>query len=83
VISPSGAKLFALACAGTYTVYDLPELKTRHDAAHPAGVAAAMVELHGHGIASQGGAFFVAPDAEDPRKPAPPDRNYVIARLVD
>ncbi|HEX7839212.1 MAG TPA: hypothetical protein VF469_17160 [Kofleriaceae bacterium] len=83
VISPGGTKLFALASAGTYAVYDLPDLKARHDAAHPAGVAAAMVELHGHGIASLDGAFFVAPDTEDPRKPAAPDRSYIIARLVE
>jgi len=42
-----------------------------------------MAELHGRGIASLDGPFFVAPDAEDPRKPAPPDRAYIIARLVD
>jgi hypothetical protein len=83
VISPGGTKLFALGSSSSYAVYDLPDLKARHDAAHPAGVAAAMIELHGHGVASQGGAFFIAPDAEDPRKPAAPDRSYVIARLVD
>lgn len=83
VISPGGTKLFALASSSSYTVYDLPDLTARRDAAHPAGVAAAMVELHGHGIASLDGAFFVAPDAEDPRKPAAPDRSYIIARLAD
>lgn len=83
VIPPGGKKLFALASAGSYTVYDLPDLRARRDAAHPAGVAAAMVELHGHGIASLDGAFFIAPDAEDPRKPAAPDRSYVIARLIE
>jgi hypothetical protein len=41
-----------------------------------------MVELHGNGIASLDGAFFVVPDVEDRRKPAR-DRGYVIARLVD
>jgi hypothetical protein len=60
----------------------LPDLEARSDGAHPTGVAPAMIELHGHGIASQDGAFFVAPDAEGPRKP-PPERAYIIARLVD
>jgi streptogramin lyase len=82
VISPSGTKLFVFASASTYAVYDLPDLKVRTDAAHPTGVAPAMVELHGNGIASLDGAFFVVPDVEDRRKPAR-DRGYVIARLVD
>ncbi|HEX4418284.1 MAG TPA: hypothetical protein VH165_10320 [Kofleriaceae bacterium] len=81
VISPGGT-LFAFASSNTYAVYDLPHLKTRHDAAHPAGVAPAMVELHGNGVASLDGAFFVVPDVED-RKHAANDRSYVIARLVD
>jgi hypothetical protein len=42
-----------------------------------------MVELHGNGIASLDGAFFVAPDAEDPRKAPAASRTYIIARLVD
>ena len=50
---------------------------------HPAGVAAAMAELHGNGIASLDGAYFVAPEAEDPRKPHTDDRGYVIARLIE
>lgn len=83
VISASGNKLFALASSKTYAVYDLPDLKARTDAAHPAGVAPAMAELHGNGIASLDGAFFVAPDAEDLRKPPAQERAYVIARLVD
>ncbi|TMQ12630.1 MAG: lactonase family protein [Deltaproteobacteria bacterium] len=82
VISASGSRLFALSSSSSYAVYDLPDLRARSDAAHPAGVAPAMVELHGHGVASLDGAFFVAPDAEDPRRP-PTDRTYVIARLVD
>jgi DNA-binding beta-propeller fold protein YncE len=82
VISPTGARLFALASSSSYAVYDLPDLRARSDAAHPPGVAPAMVELHGHGVASLDGAFFVAPDAEDPRRP-PVDRSYVIARLID
>jgi hypothetical protein len=83
VISPSGTRLFALASSNKYAVYDLPDLKVRSDAAHPAGVAPAMAELHGNGIASLDGAFFVAPDAEDPRKAPAQDRTYIIARLVD
>jgi hypothetical protein len=82
VISATGSKLFAFASSSTYAVYDLPDLRARSDGTHPAGVAPAMVELHGHGIASLDGAFFVAPDAEDPRKP-PAERAYIIARLVD
>jgi hypothetical protein len=77
-----GNKLFALATSDHYAVYDLPELKSRNDAVHPAGVAAAMAELHGNGVASLDGTFFVAPDVEDRRHPAR-DRNYVIARLVE
>ena len=69
--------------SSTYAVYDLPDLKVRSDATHPASVAPAMGELHGGGIASLDGAFFVVPDREDRRKPAAPDRTYVIARLVD
>jgi hypothetical protein len=83
VISPSGKKLFALASSSSYAVYDLPDLQVRSDATHPAGVAAAMAELHGNGIASLDGAYFVAPEAEDPRKPHAGDRGYVIARLVE
>jgi hypothetical protein len=83
VIARGGSKLFAFASSNTYAVYDLPDLKARSDAAHPAGVASAMVELHGHGIASLDGEFFVAPDAEDPRRAPSPDRTYIIARLVD
>jgi len=83
VISRNGTRLFALASSSSYAVYDLPDLKARSDAAHPAGVAAAMVELHGHGVASLDGAYFVAPDAEDSRKPAAPDRTYIIAKLIE
>ena len=83
VISPSGKKLFALASSSSYAVYDLPDLQARSDATHPAGVAAAMAELHGNGIASLDGAYFVAPEAEDPRKPHTDDRGYVIARLIE
>jgi hypothetical protein len=83
VISPSGKKLFALASSSSYAVYDLPDLQARSDATHPAGVAAAMAELHGNGVASLDGAYFVAPEAEDPRKPHAGDRGYVIARLVE
>jgi len=83
VISAGGTKLFALATSSTYAVYDLPDLKARSDAAHPAGIALAMGALHGDGIASLDGAFFVVPDSEDRRKPAAADRTYVIARLVD
>lgn len=83
VISRGGTRLFALASSSSYAVYDLPDLRARSDAAHPAGVAAAMVELHGNGIASLDGAFFIAPDAEDPRKAAAASRTYIIARLVD
>jgi hypothetical protein len=83
VISPSGTRLFALASASTYAVYDLPDLKAHVDAAHPAGLAPAMVQLHGYGIASLDGAFFVAPDAEDPRRASRDARTYVIARLID
>ena len=82
MISPSGTRLFALASATTYAVYDLPDLKAHIDAQHPAALAPAMAQLHGHGIASLDGAFFVAPDAEDPRKPGE-SRAYVIARLVE
>jgi hypothetical protein len=41
-----------------------------------------MIELHGNGIASLDGAFFVVPDVEDRRHPSA-DRAYVIAKLVD
>lgn len=81
VISPGG-KLFAFATSNTYATYDLPDLKARTDATHPAGVAAAMAQLSGNGVASLDGGWFVAPDAENPRRP-PPDRSYVIARIVD
>ena len=83
VISPSGTRLFALASSSTYAVYDLPDLRAHGDAPHPAGLAAAMVDLHGNGIASLDGAFFVAPEAEDPRRPHAEQRGYVIARLVE
>jgi DNA-binding beta-propeller fold protein YncE len=81
VVSPGG-KLFALATSSAYAVYDLPDLKARTDATHPAGVAPAMAQLSGNGVASLDGGWFVAPDAENPRHP-PPDRSYVIARIVD
>ena len=83
VISPSGKKLFALASSSSYAVYDLPDLQARSDATHPPGVAPAMAELHGNGCASLDGAYFVAPEAEDPRKPHAEDRSYVIARLIE
>jgi hypothetical protein len=83
VISPSGTRLFALASSSSYAVYDLPDLKVRSDGQHPAGVAAAMAELHGNGIASSDGAFFVAPEAENPRKAPADERSYVIAHLID
>jgi hypothetical protein len=83
VISPSGTKLFALASSNSYAVYDLPNLKARSNAAHPSGLARAMTQLYGNGIASLDGAFFVVPDAEDRRQPPAPDRSYVIARFVD
>jgi hypothetical protein len=83
VISPGGAKLFALASSNNYAVYDLPDLKARANATHPAGLARAMAQLYGNGIASLDGAFFVVPDAEDRRQPPARDRAYVIARLVD
>jgi hypothetical protein len=83
VVSRSGTKLFAFASSSSYAVFDLPDLKARVDAAHPAGVASAMAELHGDGIASLDGAFFIVPEPDDRRKPAGPDRGYVIARLVD
>lgn len=83
VISPSGKKLFALASSTGYAVFDLPDLQARSDATHPAGVASAMAELHGNGCASLDGAYFVAPEAEDPRKPHGDDRGYVIARLIE
>lgn len=82
VISPNGTKLFALASSNMYAVYDLPDLKAHVDVAHPAGVAPAMVQLHGNGIASLDGAFFVVPDVED-RHRAARERTYVIARIVD
>jgi hypothetical protein len=82
IVSPTGAKLFAFATSNTYAVYDLPDLRVRSDASHPAGLAAAMVELHGDGIASLDGSYFVVPDVEDRRKPQA-DRAYVIARLVE
>lgn len=82
VISPGGNKLFALASSDHYAVYDLPDLKQRSDATHPSGVAPAMVELHGNGVASLDGAFFVLPDAEDRHHPSA-DRAYVIAKIVD
>ena len=81
VISPGG-KLFALATSNAYAVYDLPELRSRGDQTHPAGLAPAMAQLSGNGVASLDGRWFVAPDAENPRHP-PPDRTYVIAHLVD
>jgi hypothetical protein len=83
IVSPTGAKLFAFATSNTYAVYDLPDLRARSDAAHPAGLAAAMVELHGDGIASLDGSYFVVPDVEDRRKPPTASRAYVIARLVE
>ena len=82
VVSESGTKLFALATSSTYAVYDLPDLKARTDIVHAAGIAPAMATLHGDGIASLDGAFFVVPDTED-RRALPRDRTYVIARLVE
>jgi hypothetical protein len=82
VISPHGTKLFAFASSNAYAVYDLPDLKARSDAPHPTGLAAAMTQLYGNGIASLDGAFFVVPDAEDRSRPAP-GRAYLVARLVD
>jgi len=83
VISASGAKLFAFATSSSYAVYDLPDLKARTDATHPAGIAPAMIQLHGEGIASLDGAFFVVPDVEDRRKPNPRERTYVVARIIE
>jgi len=83
VISASGTKLFAFATSSSYAVYDLPDLKARTDATHPAGIAPAMIELHGEGIASLDGTFFVVPDVEDRRKPNPRERTYVVARIVE
>jgi hypothetical protein len=83
VVSRSGTKLFAFASSSSYAVFDLPDLKARVDAAHPAGVASAMAELHGDGIASLDGAFFIVPEPDDRRKPTNHDRGYVIARLID
>lgn len=82
VVSPSGTRLFALASSSKYAVYDLPDLRARSDASHPAGLAPAMTQLYGNGIASLDGAFFIVPDADDRSKPAH-DRTYIIARLVD
>ena len=83
VVSASGTRLFALASSNTYAVYDLPDLKARSDAAHATGVAPAMLQLSGNGVASLDGAYFVVPEPEDRRKPAAHERSYVIARLVD
>jgi hypothetical protein len=83
VVSRSGTKLFAFASSSSYAVFDLPDLKARVDAAHPAGVASAMAELHGDGISSLDGAFFIVPEPDDRRKPTGHDRGYVIARLID
>jgi hypothetical protein len=83
IVSPTGAKLFVFATSNTYAAYDLPDLRARNDATHPPGVAPAMIELHGDGIASLDGAYFVVPDVEDRRKPAAPDRAYIIARLIE
>jgi hypothetical protein len=83
VISKTGTKLFALASSNTYAVYDLPDLKARSDATHAAGIASAMVQLSGNGVASLDGAYFVVPEPEDRRKPAAHERTYVIARLVE
>ena len=83
VISPNGTKLFALASSTRYAVYDLPDLKARADATHATGVASAMVQLSGNGVASLDGAFFVVPEPEAHRGPPAHDRAYVIARLVD
>jgi hypothetical protein len=41
-----------------------------------------MIELHGEGVASLDGAFFVVPDVEDRRR-LPRDRTYVVARIVE
>ncbi|MEO7733564.1 MAG: hypothetical protein ABIY55_21555 [Kofleriaceae bacterium] len=83
IISASGTKLFALASSSTYAVYDLPDLKTRTDLTHAPGVAPAMVQLSGNGVASLDGSWFVVPDAEDRRRKPDADRAYVIARFVD
>jgi len=82
IVSPTGTRLLAFATSNTYAVYDLPDLKARSDAAHPAGLAPAMVQLHGEGIASLDGAFFIVPDVED-RHRIPRDRTYVVARIID
>lgn len=81
VITPSGTKMFALATSSSYAIYDLADMK-RTDATHPTGFASAMANLHGEGIASLDGGYFVAPDTED-RRNLPRDRTYVIARLLE
>ena len=83
VVSPAGNRLFALASSSKYAVYDLPDLRARGDANHPAGLAGAMTQLYGNGIASLDGAFFIVPEADDRNKPPAHDRTYLIARLVD
>ena len=83
VISPGGGKLFALASSSTYAVYDLPDLKVRTDLTHAPGIAPAMVQLSGNGVASLDGTWFVVPDAEDRRRKPAAERGYVIARFVD
>ena len=82
IIAPSGTKLIALASSNSYAVYDLPELKPRSDVAHAAGIAPAMVQLSGNGVASLDGRWFVVPGVEDRRRPAA-DRTYLIARVVE
>ncbi|HEU4734326.1 MAG TPA: hypothetical protein VFT22_40820 [Kofleriaceae bacterium] len=83
VVSPSGTRLFALASSNRYAVYDLPDLTARADATHAPGVAPAMAQLSGHGVASLDGAYFVVPEPDDRRQVAARERAYVIARLVD
>jgi hypothetical protein len=83
VVSASGTRLFALATSNTYAVYDLPDLKARSDAAHATGVAPAMLQLSGNGVASLDGTFFVAPEPDDRRRSPAHDRAYIIARLVE
>jgi hypothetical protein len=83
VVSASGTRLFALASSTMYAVYDLPDLKARSDASHAAGVAPAMVQLSGNGVASLDSTFFVVPEPDDRRRPAARDRSYIIARLVE
>jgi hypothetical protein len=87
VISPSGKNLFILGSQTDYGVCDLPDLVHCRTAAHAPGLARAMSQHFGAGVASLDGRFFVLEDALPPgpsvtRGLGPPVK-MVVGRFVE